>query len=98
MLFIGKILLNKYLLATAGFLAWVLFFDRNDYFTQRNRKAELEELTKKINYYQEQVALTRKELNELRNDPAILEKYAREKYFMKRANEDIYIFGKEKSR
>ncbi|HMP92176.1 MAG TPA: septum formation initiator family protein [Phnomibacter sp.] len=87
-----RFLYNKYLLATVGFLAWVLFFDRNDFFTQRQRKAELESLESKIEYYQQQAQEARQELNNLRNDPAMLEKYARERYFMKRDNEDVFVF------
>lgn len=86
-----KLLFNRYVLALAAFCTWVLFFDKNDFFTQRQRHAELEELNQKIAYYQQQIAQTQQELRALDNDPSTLEKYAREKYFMKRPNEDIYV-------
>ncbi len=82
---------NRYLLAISAFAVWVAFFDESNLFVQRQRTRELNELNKKIEYYKSQVADTKQELNDLQNDPVMLEKYAREKYFMKRDNEDVYI-------
>jgi cell division protein FtsB len=86
-----KIITNRYLLASAGFGVWMLFFDKNDYYTQRQRAQELQELNDKISYYQQHIDATRQELQALQNDPFTLEKYAREKYYMKRANEEIFV-------
>ena len=69
----------------------MLFFDESNIFIQRERTNELKELNRKINYYQTQVDQTRLELKNLQNDPAMLEKYAREKYFMKKTNEEVFI-------
>jgi cell division protein FtsB len=80
-----------YLLALAGFVVWMLFFDEKDVFTQHSRKKELEKLEEKIEYYKTEIAQTRKQVDALDNDPAMLEKFAREKYFMKRDNEDVYV-------
>lgn len=80
-----------YLLALAGFVCWMLFFDEKDIFTQQKRKQELDKLEGKINYYREQIEATRKQVEALDRDPAMLEKFAREKYFMKRDNEDVYV-------
>lgn len=80
-----------YMLALGGFVVWMLFFDEKDYFTQRKRKMELEKLEEKIDFYKTQITDTRQQVDALDNDPAMLEKFAREKYFMKRDNEDIYI-------
>jgi cell division protein FtsB len=90
--FITKILLNRYLLAFTAFVVWMVFFDRNDFFTQQQRKAELKELETKIGYYEKQLNEAENELANLQNNPSLLEKYAREKYFMKRDNEDVYVF------
>jgi cell division protein FtsB len=70
----------------------MVFFDRNDFFTQQQRKAELKELETKIGYYEKQLNEAENELANLQNNPSLLEKYAREKYFMKRDNEDVYVF------
>lgn len=82
---------NKYLLAISGFIALIFFFDKNDIFSQMKRKQELNALNAKIDYYKKQNKLTNIELTNLQNNPVTLEKYAREKYFMKRENEEIFI-------
>ena len=59
--------------------------------TQVNRREELNSLQKSKSYYTEQIAQERKVSEELRSDPATIEKYAREKYLMKRDNEELFI-------
>jgi cell division protein FtsB len=90
--FFFAIVSNRYTLALAAFIIWVVFFDENNMFVQRQRTQELVQLNKKIDYYKTQVAQARQELKDLDNDPTALEKYAREKYFMKRDNEEVFIF------
>jgi cell division protein FtsB len=82
---------NKYFLATAFFISWMLFFDHNDLFLQRQRANELSELKESKAYYQSQIDQTRKELEEIRINTASLEKIAREKYMMKKDNEELFI-------
>ena len=82
---------SKYLITLAGFAAIMLFLDKNDLFTQAERRRELRELRQNKDYFTKAVAAERKELEALRRDPSALEKYAREKYMMKRDNEDLYI-------
>jgi cell division protein FtsB len=73
------------------FAVWVSFFDRNDLLTQYDRKKELEKLQTSKEYYEAEIASTKKELTELNSNPAILEKFAREKFYLKRPNEDVFI-------
>jgi len=80
-----------YLLALSGFIVWMLFFDEKDYFTQQKRKEELKTLETKIETYKQQIADIRNQVDALDNDPGMLEKFAREKYFMKRDNEEVFI-------
>jgi cell division protein DivIC len=82
---------NKYLVAVAVFAAIMLFFDKNDIFVQASRGRQLKELEESKQYYTGQIASEREELEQLKSNPGILEKYAREKYLMKRDNEDLYI-------
>lgn len=82
---------NKYLVAIAVFAAIMLFFDKNDVFVQMSRGRQLRELEESKQYYSGQIASEREELEQLKSNPGILEKYAREKYLMKRDNEDLYI-------
>ncbi len=83
---------GKYLLAIAGFLVWMFFFDDRDIITTHFRHPrELNHLQQSKIYYEEQIAITREELNQLKLNAATIEKYAREKYYMKRANEDLFV-------
>ncbi len=77
---------NKYLLTAAGFLVWIVFVDDRDLVTTFKHKEELNKLNQNKKYYEDQIASTKKELDQLKSDPATIEKYAREKYLMKRDN------------
>lgn len=82
---------NKYLLSLGIFAVLMLFFDRNDIFTQIERKKQLKELQASKQFYLDEIARTRKELTDLQHNSAALEKYARENFYMKRDNEDVFI-------
>lgn len=91
MKYIRLILTNKYLLAGTAFAIWMLFFDRNNIPLQIQKMQELNKLEKSEQLLSRQIIETREELEQLKNNPATLEKYAREKYMMKKENEDLYI-------
>ncbi|MFI5155299.1 MAG: septum formation initiator family protein [Chitinophagales bacterium] len=83
---------NKYILTLLGFAIWILFIDDRDLITTHFRhKVELKKLEQSKKYYEDQIAATRAELDQLKSNPALLEKYAREKYLMKRDNEDLFL-------
>jgi cell division protein DivIC len=83
---------NKYLLTTAGFIVWICFFDSRDLITSHFReKGELNRLESSKKYYEQQIATTKQELEQLKSNPSLLEKYAREKYLMKKDNEDLFL-------
>jgi cell division protein DivIC len=83
---------NKYVLTAAGFVVWVLFFDSRDLITSHFReKGELNRLEKSKKYFEQQIATTKQELEQMKSNPALLEKYARERYLMKRDNEDLFL-------
>jgi len=86
---------NKYFISFAAFCVVVLFLDKNDFFTQLDRRKELKELQQNKQYYTTQIATERKELEALKNNPATLEKYAREKYLMKRDNEELFLVSEK---
>jgi len=88
---IPSLLRNKFILAGAGFIVWMLFFDRNDILTQIERRSELRELKQSKQYFEQQIAESRKFSKELQFNASAIEKYAREKYMMKRDNEDLFI-------
>lgn len=88
---IPSFLRNKFLLSTAAFVVWMLFFDRNDMFTQMERKSELNTLRQSKQYFQKQIAENRQFSKNLQFNASAIEKYAREKYLMKRDNEDLFL-------
>jgi cell division protein FtsB len=83
---------NKYVITAIGFAVWILFVDDRDFITTHFRhKQELHKLEARKLYFEEQIQTVKKELDQLKSSPVALEKYAREKYMMKRDNEDLFI-------
>ncbi|PZF72398.1 FtsB family cell division protein [Taibaiella soli] len=90
-----RILSNKFLVTTAIFVVWMMFFDQNDFFSQKERMEELQDTKDNIGYLNAEIAGMEKDYNALISDPKRLEKYAREHYRMKRDNEDLYVIEKK---
>ncbi len=90
MKFLG-LLRNKFFLATLFFVVWLLFFDRNDVFTQMERRKELRKIKASKEYFAQQITENRNFSKDLQFNAYTIEKYAREHYMMKRDNEDIFI-------
>ena len=88
---IPKFFRNYYFITTAAFLVWMLFFDSNDFITQYQMMRTLKEEEEKKQYFLERMAEVEKDRRELMGNPELLEKFAREKYLMKRPNEDVFI-------
>jgi hypothetical protein len=89
---IPRWLKNKYVLTAICFGVWVLFIDDRDFITTHFRHVqELHKLEGRKVYFEGQILAVRKELDQLKSNPAILEKYARERYMMKRDNEDLFV-------
>ena len=79
-----------------GFIAWMLFFDPRDIFSQMERTKELKNLETSKHYYEQQIYSEKNDIEQLKTNSAILEKYAREKYLMKKENEDLFLFNDKK--
>lgn len=82
---------NKYVIAIIAFAVWMMFFDKNDVPLQIQRINELSQLEESEQMMSKQIEETKKELELLKTNPETLEKYAREKYYMKKDNEDLFI-------
>ena len=84
-----KIFTNIYVLILTIFMIWMFFFDAN---VQLNKEfnREIKELNNTINFYKKEIDRDKKTIEALK-DSLQLEKFAREKYLMKKSNEDIYI-------
>ena len=85
-----KILLNKYVIVFVFFVIWLLFLDNYSYLDHRILNKEINELEDNKTYYKEEITKDIDQIKKLKN-PTQIEKYAREKYFMKKDSEDIYI-------
>jgi len=90
------LLKNKFFLVTVVFIIWMLFFDKNDLYSQYEQRQQLNKLEQERDFYTKETAQVSKELDELTSNPAKLEKFARERYLMKKANEDVFVIVKEK--
>ncbi len=86
-----KFVKNFYFLVGVGIVFWVLFFDSNDLITQYKLTQQLKNLQQEKLYYLKNIDNIKKEREALMNNGALLEKFAREKYFMKKKTEDLYI-------
>lgn len=85
-----KFLSNKYVWVLLFFCVWMLFLDNYSYFDHRVLDAEIQELEDNKKYYQDEIRKDQQNIKLLKN-PDQIEKYAREKYYMKKDSEDIYI-------
>ncbi len=92
------ILKNKYLLTIIGLLVWVIFFDKNDLGTQLELRQQVKQLEKERNYFSQEISVITSDIKELTTNPNTLEKFAREKYLMKRNNEDIFVIVENKKK
>ena len=86
---------NKYIIALLVFLVWLTFFDKNNFIVQYGYHKDLKALEDERDYYLTEITKNQKELFELTSDSAHLEKFARENYYMKKDNEDIFVLVPE---
>ena len=86
-----KLFFNKYFLATLIFVLLIIISKNNGIIRQINQTKEINQLENQIEYYKNDIENIKKSINALRYDTSHLEKYAREKYFMKRDNEDVFV-------
>src|SRR3954469_4632111 len=82
---------NKYVFTPILFLIWIAFFDKNDFISQYTSRKQLQELRQDRIYYETEIKTNKEKLYELMSSKANLEKFAREKYLMKKDNEDIFL-------
>ena len=85
-----KLLSNIYLIIFTIFLFWILFFDSNSILVNLKLQKEINQLIERKIELEEQISIDKKIISSLENIDS-LERYAREKLYMKRENEEIYI-------
>ena len=80
------------------FIIWMAFFDINDVYTQYQRREKLKQLQRDKVFYTKGIKDIKEERSKLSTDPKKLEKFAREKYFLKKKGEDVYVILEEKEK
>lgn len=89
------ILRNKFVLTLLIFGVWILLFDQNNLLDRFSDMKKLQQIEKEKEYYQNKIKEDQKRIKELKSDKDDLEKFAREKYLMKKDNEDVFIVVEE---
>lgn len=87
---------NIFILIFVVFAVWMLFFDANSYLIHRELNTEIDDIEMEKEYYRNEIKKDQKAIKELSSDLGV-EKLAREKYYMKKENEEIFIIEYEDS-
>ena len=85
------LLKNKFSLTFIVFIVWIAFFDANSLINRTANLRHVHRLENEIIFFREKIKDDNARLEELYSDPSNLEKFAREQYFMKMENEDVFI-------
>ncbi len=88
---------NRYAAVALFLFVWVTFLDSSDVWTTFKNRRELSRMRDQKEWYLTEIARTREQLGELSSNQVLLEKFARERYFMKREDEDIFVLVPEKN-
>lgn len=83
--------INAYWLVTIVFFALTFVMGDSSLYKRYTYDEKIRSLEKKIKHYQKEIEINSKKLNDLHTDKEGLERFAREEYFMKKPNEDVYI-------
>jgi cell division protein FtsB len=86
---------SKYLIAFVAFVVWIIFFDNNNLRQHQKNLKELAQLEDQVDFYKHKIEADKRKLYELQTNDENLEKFAREQFFMKKADEDIYVIVEE---
>lgn len=92
---IPPLLRNVYVLTVIGYLIWMLFLDANNIPNQLKTRVKLSRLEDEKEYYLQKIQEVQQDREELLSDPELLEKFAREKYLMRKPHEDVYVIVDE---
>ncbi|WP_338392445.1 FtsB family cell division protein [Fulvitalea axinellae] len=91
-----KLIRNFYLVVGLAFLVWMSVFDTNNWLNQYRLRSKLEKLKEEEVYYLEQIEVVQKDRQELLSNKRSIEKFAREKYLMKKPSEDLFVIEYKK--
>jgi hypothetical protein len=89
--FIFRILINKFFLTTVAFVVWMVFFDSNNLMTRNRLQEKLDVLNLEKQFYLQEIKKDSILTHQLMTDSTQLEKFARERYLMKKEKEDLFL-------
>ena len=89
--FAQKYLLNKYFITIFLFLIWMIFFDSTSWLVIKDLNQEIDKYEEQLAYYKTEYQKNEAKNKKLMNNKSEKEKFARENYFMKKKNEEIFI-------
>lgn len=95
--FFKKYINNKYFYTALAFVVWMTFFDTANFREQIRLSQTIKKLEKQKSFYLQEIKENKSAINTLKYDTTKLEGYAREKYFMKKDNEDIFVVVRDSS-
>ena len=87
---------NKYLITFVVFLVWIFFIDKFDIITQIKMNKEFKQLKQQQEFYKEEIEKDSTKIYNLNNNPEEQERFARERFLMKKENEDLFIIREKK--
>lgn len=91
-----RLLINKYIWVGLLFVIWMAFLDTNSLYVHLDLNNEIHKLEKRKEYYNSEIKSDKEQIKSLQQ-PFEIEKYARENFYMKRPDEDIFIIEYEDS-
>ena len=86
---------NFYFVGAVIFIGWMVFFDANDFYSQYKLKSKLSDLENQRDHYLQEIEKVKADREALLNDKSQLERFAREKYYMKKEGEEVFIVVQE---
>ena len=90
-----SVIKNKFFITLVLFGVWMIFFDKNNVINQIELRKNLRQYQKEKQYYQQQITADSEATYDLMSDSTHLEKFARERYFMKKDSEDVFLMIKK---
>jgi cell division protein DivIC len=95
---IQKIFDKKYWIIMFFFVVWMIFFDSNSMITHWELSKELHSIVQEKEVLKAKINKEKREYNRLKNYLSEMEKLARERYFFKKPNEDVFVIETQKEK
>lgn len=86
---------NRYIITGVAFVVWMMFFDRHDIATQYGYYSQLKNLKAEKAFYSAEIERVNKTVHDIHTNPQEVQRIAREKYQMKKDNEDVFVIIEE---